>query len=231
MLSLLFGKGEVALEVGGERGPTAVELGADAVGFGTEGVLEILFFDAGFCECPGEPVGGVAEIESDGRDVGRDDAAGGGPVARGPGGVRGDAAPADGTGEAKIVEPRGGVVGDASGQERALPLDRGSFEAFELRECLEQAVFAGELGLVLVEGGEVLPAEEPTHVGCGRNGLDASTEGGEGEAVDALEEAAIAPLDVVNRGGCGGFKGAAHDEALHLSGEESGVEGGGVEVE
>ena len=83
----------------------------------------------------GEPVGGLADVEGDGRGVGGDDAARGGAVAAdGPGGVRGDAAPADGSGEAEGVEPAGIVVGDAGGEQGALPLDGGGFEAFELAE-------------------------------------------------------------------------------------------------
>ena len=66
----------------------------------------------------------------------------------------GDAAPADGSGEAEGVEPAGIVVGDAGGEEGALPLDGGGFEAFELAEGFEDAFFAGELGL----RGEMLPA-------------------------------------------------------------------------
>jgi len=217
VLGLLFGEGEVALEVGGEDGSAAVQFGTDADGFGAEGVGKVLLFDAGVGEGPGEPVGGVAEIEGNRCGVGGDDAAGCASIPGRPGGVGGDAAPADGAGEAQTVEPGGRVVGDAGGEERTLPLDGGSFEAFELREGLEEAVLSGELRV----GGEVLPLEEPAHVSGGGDGLDAFAEGGESEAVDALEEAAVAPLDVVDvgSGGSGGFEGAAHDEALHLRGE------------
>ena len=142
----------------------------------------------------GEPVGGFADVEGDGGGVGGDDAAGTRlRRLRRPGGVRGDAAPADGSGEAEGVEPAGVVVGDAGGEEGALPLDGGGFEAFELVEGFEDAFFAGELGL----RGEVLPAEEPAHVDGGGDGLDLLAEGGEGEAVDALQDAAFAPLDFV----------------------------------
>ncbi len=104
-----------------------------------------------------------------------------------------DAAPADGAGEAELVEPAGIVVGDAGGKEGALPLDGGGFEAFELMECGEDAFFAGELGL----RGEVLPGEQPAHVDGGRDGFDLLAGGGEGEAMDALQDAALAPLDGV----------------------------------
>ena len=45
--------------------------------------------------------------------------------------------------------------------------------------------------------GEVLPLEEPAHVDGGGDGLDLLAEGGDGAAVDALQDAAFAPLDVV----------------------------------
>ncbi len=134
VLGLLSGEGEVALEVGGEAGAALVEEGADAEGFGAEGVGEVVLFDALLGEGVGEPVGGLAEVEGDGGGVGGDDAARCAALACGPGGVRGDAAPADGAGEAEVVEPAGDVVGDAGGEEGALPLDGGGFEAFELRE-------------------------------------------------------------------------------------------------
>ena len=60
-----------------------------------------------------------------------------------PGGMRRDAAPADGAGEAESVEPAGIVVGDARGKQRALPLDGRGLEAFELVQRFEHALFAG----------------------------------------------------------------------------------------
>jgi hypothetical protein len=60
--------------------------------------------------------------------------------------------------------------------------------------------------------------------------LDLLAQSGEGAAMDALEDAAFAPLDFVifSRGRI--FEGSAHEEALHLHGQESledcvGVEG------
>jgi len=139
----------------------------------------------------------------------------------------GDAAPAYGAGEAEGVEPAGVVVGDAGGEKGALPLDGGGLEAFELLEGVEEAFFAGELGL----GGEVLPVEEPAHVDGRSDGFDLFTEGLEGATVDALEDAALAPLCLVWLFCCGIFEGAAEGEALHLHGEEGLMEGGWVEVE
>ena len=104
-----------------------------------------------------------------------------------------DAAPSNGTGQAESVEPAGIVVGDAGGEEGALPLDGGGLEAFELAEGFEDALFAGELGL----RGEVLPLEEPAHVDGWGDGFDLLAEGGYGAAMDALEDAAFAPFDFV----------------------------------
>ena len=141
-----------------------------------------------------------------------------------PGG--GDAAPTNGAGEAEGVEPAGVVVGDAGGKEGALPLDGRGFEAFELVEGFEDALLAGELGL----RGEVLPVEEPAHVDGGGNGLDLFAEGGDGAAVDALQDAAFAPLDGVVVGGGWVLKCATHGEALHLHGEHGLVDGARLQV-
>ena len=168
LLGLLLGEGGDALEVVGEAGSAFGEEGADADGLGGEATVEVGWVDALGGEGVGEPVGGLAEVEGDGGGVGGDDAAGGDAVSRGPGGVGRDAAPAYGSGEAELVEVARVVVGDAGGEEGALPLDGGGFEAFELREGFEDALFAGELGL----RGEVLPAEEPAHVDGGRDGFD-----------------------------------------------------------
>ena len=138
----------------------------------------------------------------------------------------GDAAPAHGSREAERVDPAWIVVGDTGGEESALPFDSRSLEAFELAERLEDTLFAGELGL----RGEVLPLEEPAHVDGRGNGLYLFAEGGDGAAVNALEDAALAPLDFVV--GCGGrvLEGSAHEEALHFHGEERLEDGGWVEV-
>lgn len=150
--------------------------------------------------------------------------------------MRGDAAPSNGAGEAESVQVGGVVVGDACGEERAFPLDGGGLEAFELGEGVEDAFFAGELRLDSVQGREVLPTQEPTEIDGGGDGLDLLAEYAEGEAVDALEKAAVAPFDVVigvwdGGVGRGMLEGAAEDEPLHLDGEEGVVDGAGIEME
>ena len=165
---LLAGEAGDALQVVGEAGAALGEQGADAEGFGREGGGEELLVDGLLGERVGQPVGGLADVEGDGRGVGGDDAAGGGSIANSPGGVRRDAPPADGAGEAELVEPSGIVVCDAGGQQGALPLDGRGFEAFELIEGFQDALFAGELRLRR----EMLPAEEPAQVDGRRDGLD-----------------------------------------------------------
>jgi len=85
-----------------------------------------------------------------------------------------------------------------------------------LPERFEDPLFAGELCL----WGEVLPGEEPAHVDGWRDGFDLFSEGRDGASVDALEDAALAPLDVVVFGCCSVLECSAHEEALHLNGEE-----------
>ncbi len=224
-----LGAGEVggALKVGGEAGSALLEEAADPKSIGAEGYGEAGLFDGVLGEGVGEPVGGVAEVEGDGGGVGGDDAARGGAVAGGPGGMGRHAAPAYGSGEAEGVEPAGIVVCDAGGEEGALPLDGGGFEALELLESGEDTFFTTELAL----GGEVLPVEEPAEIDGGRDGFDLLAKGAESKAVDALEDAALAPLDLIVISGGWMFKGSAHEETLHLHGEEGLEDGGAVEAE
>src|SRR5271170_1927236 len=86
------------------------------------------------------------------------------------------------------VKPARVVVGDAGGEEGALPFDGRSLEAFELAESFEDSLFAGELGL----RGEVLPLQEPAHVDGWSDRLDLFAEGGDGAAMDAPKDAALA---------------------------------------
>ena len=200
---------------------------ADCEGLGREGGSEKLLVDGLLGEGVRQPVGGLADVEGDGRGVGGDDAAGSGSIANSPGGVRRDAPPADGTGEAELVKPSGIVVCDAGGQQGALPLDGRGFEAFELIQGFQDALFAGELRLRR----EMLPAEQPAQVDGGRDGFHLLASSCEGEAVDALEDAALAPFDFVVFAGCRTFKCAAQQQSLHLHREKGLENGGGREGE
>ncbi len=73
---LLAGEAGEALEVGGEAGAALGEDGAEAEGFGRESGGEEGLVDGVRREGVGEPVGGLAQVEGDGRGVGGDDAAG-----------------------------------------------------------------------------------------------------------------------------------------------------------
>ncbi len=227
-MGLVTGEVGDALDVVGKAGPTLLEEGAELQGVGAESGGEFFFFDALLGEGAGEPVGGFADVEGYGSGVGGDDATRAGSfVGQRPGRMGRDAAPAYRSGEAKGVEPAWVVVGDAGREKRAFPLDSWGFEAFELAEGFEDAFFAGELGL----WGEVLPLEEPAHVNGGGDGFDLLAEGRYGTSVDALEDAAFAPLDFVVF--CRGwiFKGAAHEKALHLHGEKGLEYGRRVEIQ
>jgi hypothetical protein len=101
-----------------------------------------------------------------------------------------EAGPGDVTGEAEFIEPGALVGGDAGGEDVALPGDGGDVEALELGNGFEEATLAFVLGA----GGDVLPAQEEAREVLDGDGLDLLAEAVEGEAVDAGEEAAIAPF-------------------------------------
>ena len=92
---------------------------------------------------------------------------------------------------------------------------------------LEDPLFAGELSL----GGKVLPAQKPAHIDGGRDRLDLFARSRECEAMDALEDAPLAPFDLVVLVGCWMFKGAAHQKPLHLHRKKALEGGGGFEAE
>ena len=66
---------------------------------------------------------------------------------------------------------------------------------------------------------------------AGGDGFDLPAEGRQGEAVDALEDAAFAPFDVVGGVGGGVLEDASEEEALHLHVEEGLVDVGGIEIQ
>ena len=142
---LELGEAGEALQVGGEGGALRGEQGAEGLGFGGERLREDGFVDGLGGEGVVEEVGGVAEVEGDGRGGGGDDSSWGTSLPRGPCRMRGDPAPGEDAGEAEVVEPLGGVVGDAGGKEGALPLDGRGFEALQLLNRCEDGFFAGGL--------------------------------------------------------------------------------------
>src|SRR5712691_2961812 len=110
--------------------------------------------------------------------------------------MRGQAAPADCAGEAELIEQLGLVVGDAARENLALPGICGSFEALQLLQGFQQPALAEELRA----GRDVLPSEDPVHELGGRYGGDLLAQLAERQAMNAGEEAALAPFELV-RGG------------------------------
>ncbi len=76
----------------------------------------------------------------------------------------------------------------------------------------------------------MLPLEQPAYIDGGSDWLDLFAEGGYCTTMDALQDAAFAPFDVVVRVGfgCRIFEGPSHEEALHLHGQERLKDGGWV---
>ena len=118
------------------------------------------------------------------------------------GGMRREASPAGDAPEAEMVERGTVVVGDAAGEDVALPGAGGNFKALQLAQSFQQSVLAAQGGA----GREVLPAQQPMHELGRRYWLNLLAQGGDGEVVDAREQAAVAPLEVrrccgIGRGG------------------------------
>src|SRR5439155_10997938 len=101
-----------------------------------------------------------------------------------------EAAPCHRTRETEAVEIGGVVARDARRQHLSLPGARRQLEPLELADHLEEPVAAVELRPRL----HVLPAEEEAHQVGGGDGLDLPAQATEGQAVDAGEEAPLAPL-------------------------------------
>ena len=89
----------------------------------------------------------------------------------------------------------GVVGGDAAGEDVSLPGAGGDFKALQLAQRLLQAVLAAQSGA----GREVLPAQQPMHELGRRYGLNLLAQGGDGEVVDARQQAPVAPFEVLRR--------------------------------
>ena len=110
-----------------------------------------------------------------------------GPRARG-GGRPGAPEPHHPAGEAQGVEPARVVGAQAGREDRVLPHRGRGLEAFELFDDREQA------GRAFPPVVEAVPGEEEPHVVGGLDGVDLPAEPGERIAVDAGEEAPLAPF-------------------------------------
>src|SRR5712691_7288655 len=127
------------------------------------------------------------------------------------------AAPADRSGETKLVEQFGLVVRDAAREDLALPGICGGLEALQLLQSFQQAAFAQELRAWR----QVLPAEEPAHELRGSYRGDLLAQLAERQAMDAGEEAALAPFELM-RGGVGEI--SAEDRAAGFEAKQRFVE-------
>ncbi len=176
----------------------------------------------------GQPVGRLAQKEGDRRGAGGDDAARSTAVFRGPCRVRRNAAPADDASETKIIKPAWIVMFYAPRKQRTLPLGSRRLETFELLDGRQHALFAGELRF----GREVLPVLQPARKNNWGHGLHGLAQAGQGEAMDALQDAALAPFDGVGRsvGGLGMLEDTTHGEALHLHDQQRLMQRRGVKV-
>src|SRR5215470_10562478 len=102
----------------------------------------------------------------------------------------GEASPTDRTGQAELIEPLGIVIGDTPCEDLPLPCVGGNFESLELSEDFER----GTLTLRLRSRGDMLPAQEPAHELSGRDRLDLLAKRGDRQAMNAGEQAAVAPF-------------------------------------
>ena len=154
-----------------------------------------------------------------GATAGGDDAAGASGGVVESCGMRRETSPTGDAHEAKAVERGAVVVGDAAGEDVALPGAGGDFKALQLAQSFEQSVLAAQGGA----GCEVLPAQQPMHELGRRYWLNLLAQGCDGEAVDAREEAAVTPLE---RSG-GAAEMAAKDGSGGFQAQKGGFDGGG----
>ena len=118
-----------------------------------------------------------------------------------------------------MVERTGVVGGEAAGEDVALPGAGGNFEALQLAQRLLQAVLAAQTGA----GREVLPAQQPMHELGRRYWLNLLAQGGDGEVVDARQQAPVTPLEVSR----GRTVVAPEDCSSGFEAQKRGVDGGG----
>ena len=125
--------------------------------------------------------------------------------------MRGEASPSNCAGQAELIEPLGIVVSDTPGEHLALPCVGGNFESLELAEDFKRGTFA----LQLRSRRDMLPAQEPAQELSGRDRLDLLAKRGDREAMNAGEQATVAPLVFVWRGRPGPRFGAGEISAKY----------------
>ena len=136
------------------------------------------------------PVGFFAHKERDGSHAGGNHA----PLARGGilqrGGMRRQPSPADGAGQAELIEPGGIVIRDAPRQNLALPGIGGNFKSLQLAQNLER----GALALHLSARRHMLPAQQPAHELRGSDRLNLFAQRGHRQAMNSRQQPPLAPL-------------------------------------
>ena len=110
--------------------------------------------------------------------------------------MRGQPSPTQSAREAELIENLRGVIRDPLPQNPMFPGVCGSFKALQLVQNLERAALPGKLRA----GSGVLPAQEPAHELGRRDRLHLFPQFTEGEPVDAREETALAPFDLLSGG-------------------------------
>ena len=229
--SLGAGQAGDALQIVREAGAALLEQCADAQGIGRERRRQERLVYGLLCERVRKPLGGLTDVERNRCGIGGNHAPRTGCAIsvrlalREPCGMRRDASPANRSRETELVEPAWIVVGHARRQQRAFPLNRRCLKSFELTQGCQNAVFSGQLGLRR----KMLPAQKPAHVHSRSNGLDLLARSRQGEPVDALQKASLAPFDmvIVLRGRT--FERSAHQQALHFHCQKGLKDGGRAE--
>src|SRR5712692_4972545 len=128
--------------------------------------------------------------------------------------MRREASPADRAGEAELVKVFGVVVRDTTREDLALPGICRRFKALQLTQSFKQTALAEQLGAWR----DVLPAKQPVHELRLSYRFDLFSELPEGEAMNAGQEAALAPFCFL-AGRVGEF--SAQDDAAGFEAKES----------
>ena len=125
-------------------------------------------------------------------------------------------APGHPAAEAQTVELFGRVVGHPRRQNVAFPGGRGSLEAFQLLDHRSQSFGAAHLILAR----HVLPMQQEAQEVGGADRLDLCSQAAQRIAMDAREQAAVAPLEL----GGARREAAAQDPSLCLEAEQDRVD-------
>src|SRR5437879_3360455 len=124
--------------------------------------------------------------------------------------MRRQASPAHRARQTELIENLRGVIGDALPQNAMFPGIGWRFKTLQLAQNFQRAALSDELRA----GSSVLPAQKPAHELRRRDRLHLLAQFAEGEPMDAREQTALAPFDLLSGGdgelaaqdGTGGFE-------------------------